>query len=210
MMIGHFHHDGGGSAGVSSRAGRRKPVEEDALAREKLLAGFFQGEPAGAVDLGERLLAPALRRPLELEAVAADRRHVEIALSRKGDDALAARLDGLSQGLQLALQGDAELLRELAPGGGFRILAVEIFALRNRPGAGVLPGPERPAGMHEEDAELPALALVEQHAGAFHGHAYLLTRVIPEARSAIRDPLPRAGAMGPGSPLRCGRDDRGG
>ncbi len=36
----------------------------------------------------------------------------------------------------------------------------------------------------------------------------LLTRVIPDARSAIRDPQRRGWGLDPGSPLRSGRDDR--
>ena len=125
----------------------------------------------------------------------------------EGDDALAARLDGPPQGLQLALQRDAELLRELAPGGGFRVLAVAIFAFRDRPGAGVLLGPERPAGVDEEDAEAPRPRACRGGCRRFSRPLPHLTRVVPGApqRGAVRRrPGTHAHTPAPWVPaLRC-------
>jgi len=55
----------------------------------------------------------------------------------------------------------AELLGELAPGAGERLLAVVELALGDRPGAGILARPERPTHVAEEDLER-CVALAKQ------------------------------------------------
>jgi len=53
-----------------------------------------------------------------------------------------------------ARRGCAKLFFEFAAGDGERLFALLIFSLRDRPGAFVLPCPERTAGMHEQELEL--------------------------------------------------------
>src|SRR5437762_3391084 len=107
-----------------AHAGKRpKPIEQRRLARDDLLPRRLEIEPLGAIDLGEGLLAPAARRPLHVEAVAADAAHVQIALDGETDNALAGFLRDLAERLKLACRGDAELLRELAARRGRRLLA---------------------------------------------------------------------------------------
>src|SRR5262245_22387254 len=78
---------------LSDGAGARlQLVQERRLPGEDLAARLGQAEPRGAIDLGELLGAPRLRRPLHGEHVAADRAGVAVALERPGVDHLSARL----------------------------------------------------------------------------------------------------------------------
>src|SRR5690242_12551336 len=61
----------------------RQQVEEDMLALEQPVARLIEPEPFGAIDLREALSPPALRRPLDFEAVAADRRAIDMPLAGK-------------------------------------------------------------------------------------------------------------------------------
>src|SRR5215217_5753370 len=146
--------------GIPSRAGGRpateqcgEPYQQLGLRRVELLARLLEAEPGGAIDLRKLLHPPRSRRPLDRERVAGDRVGVDVARGGVGGDDLAAllahlaELDELGAGRQRA----AELLFELAQRARARIVAVLVLALRDRPRAGVLLGPERSAGMHEQD-----------------------------------------------------------
>ena len=75
-----------------------------------------------AIDLGERLLPPTLRRPFHLEAVRLERSRVEIALDRPGRDDLAASLRDLAErAIDAVRPRRAELLLELALGDGKQV-----------------------------------------------------------------------------------------
>ena len=80
---------------------------------------------------------------------------IEVAFDGKGGDDLPARLNQLAELDRVTCRRRfAELLFEFAAGDGERILALVIFALRDRPGAQILLRPERPAWMHEQQPEL--------------------------------------------------------
>src|SRR3954453_9939760 len=120
----------------------RQQVEEDMLAREQLVAGRREPEPFGAIDLREAPAPAAFRRPLDLEAVAADCRTVDVALAGIDDDPFGARHHRLAKQMQGALERDPELLGKLAPGCRLRLLAGHHLALGDRPGAAIPPDPE--------------------------------------------------------------------
>jgi hypothetical protein len=92
------------------------------------------------------------------------------------DDLAAGLLHRWERG-ERAVDGEAGLLGELAPGRGERILARLELALGDRPGAGILLGPERAAGMDEEHFRRGAALAIYQQAGALLGHG--------RARSAV-------------------------
>jgi hypothetical protein len=54
----------------------RKPGEKDRLALQYFAVRLFKREPLRPVELGKLLLPPGLRRPLHLEAVAAQLRRI--------------------------------------------------------------------------------------------------------------------------------------
>ena len=133
-------------------------------------AGLGGRKPRGAVDLGKRLLASAFRRPFQLECVGLERFDVEVAFHRPRRHDLAARLHELAERAKLAVRARAGFLLELAHRDGERLLALGIFAFRDRPGAQVLLGPERPARMHQQHFDAAAVTPIHQDAGAALGH----------------------------------------
>src|SRR3954471_4891326 len=136
-----------------------QPLEQRALSCVDLLVGCCEREPFCTVVLREGLALAAARRPFHLESVAANAAHVEVELGReRGDDLSAALLD-LAKRSQRHGQLKSKLLGKLPSRGGFCVFFVGILALRDRPGAEVLVAPERPAGMNEQDLDLPALPI---------------------------------------------------
>ena len=83
----------------------------------------------------------------------------------KAIDQLAAFLADLAERPQRMLKFDAELFGKLAPGGSLRLF-VGVFSLGNRPGAEVALGPERTAGMNEQNPDAVHDLFVHQYAGA--------------------------------------------
>jgi len=69
----------------------------------------------------------------------------------------------------------AGLLRELAQRGRQRLLLGVVLALGDRPRAGVLLGPERAAGVHQQHLEGGARAAVQENAGAAFRHPRIVT-----------------------------------
>ena len=96
---------------------------------------------------------PGARRPFRLRPQAVQARRVAVALERPGVDDLAAALDDPAERQVGTARFEAGFLDELADGGLERIFARMDAALRNRPRAFVSRGPERPAGMREQDLE---------------------------------------------------------
>src|SRR5262245_1093655 len=136
----------------------------------ELLARRLEIEPAGAVDLGELAGLPRARRPLQGERVGGDVVGVEIALDREGGDLLAALEPHAPELGQLGAgrQRRAQLLVELAQRARARVVALLVLALGDRPGAGVLARPERPARMDQQHlADAVALAVQEDPGAAF-------------------------------------------
>src|SRR5262249_39740493 len=99
------------------------------LPLEQLVARRLQAEPSGLVDFRKAPSPTAFRRPFDLEADAADRRAIDVAFARKGDDPLAARLHLLAEQMQRSLEGDPELLGEFAARRRLRVLALHDLTL---------------------------------------------------------------------------------
>src|SRR5581483_458000 len=83
--------------GVLSFEDREQPVDERSLAGKHSLPRLVDAEPRGAIDLGEGLDLPALRRPFHLESIGFQSRWVKIALNGEGRDELPARLPDLAE-----------------------------------------------------------------------------------------------------------------
>src|SRR6185312_3898500 len=152
---------------------RQQPLElvdEAALRRIDLRARRGEAEPLGAVDLGKGPNATRAWRPFEIEGVALDSARIAITLDGPGIDDLAAGLPDGRQRAELASDGEARLLGELALRPRQQILARRRLAFRDRPGAGILLGPERAAGMHQEHFRHRPPEAVEQHACALLSH----------------------------------------
>src|SRR4029079_4263382 len=143
---------------------RQQPGDELALAGKNFPAGIGRRKPCRAVDFRKRRPAPALGWPLQLELIRLESRRVEVAFDRPGGDDLAARLDQIPERKKVALRPRAGLLFEFTPRYRQRILALGIFTLGNGPGAPVLLGPERAAGMHEQEFDVGARAPVHEDA----------------------------------------------
>src|SRR5262249_4611931 len=157
-----------------SLANRRgQPGDDLALRGENLPPGVGGRKPLRAVDFRKRRLAPALRRPFQLEPVRGQRRGIEIAFESPGGDDLAAGLDDLTERKEIALRTGPGLLFEFALGHRERVLAFGIFPFRDRPSAQVLLGPERAARMHEQNLDLVTASSEHQNAGAALGHGTL-------------------------------------
>src|SRR5262249_19404385 len=156
--------------------------DERALALENLRARLVRREPLRAVDL-RTLHAAAPGRPFQLEGVGSQGHGIEVAFERPGGDDLAAALHDLAERKELALPGRAGFLLDLALGHRERVLAGDIFAFRDRPGAEILLRPERPARMHQQQLEAGAAPAVEQDAGAALGHYRRLLRAIARVTS---------------------------
>src|SRR5262249_52861470 len=122
------------------------------------------------INFGIGCLASALGRPFQLEAVRCQRRGIELSFEAPGGDDLPARLNEIAQRKKIALRASTGLLRELALGRLERILPFGIFALRDGPRAPIFLGPERPAGMHEQQFDVPARSSIHENAGAALWH----------------------------------------
>src|SRR5580658_9952998 len=125
-------------------------IEKNALAFVDLLARFGEREPRSAVDLRKNLLAARARRPFEGEAVAAQRRRINIAFGRPGMHDLAAGLLDRAQRLQGIGHGEPRFFGKFELRACQQILPRPCFALGNRPGARILAGPERSSRVNEE------------------------------------------------------------
>jgi hypothetical protein len=82
-----------------------KSINQLDLSRQDLRSRGFQIEPLGAIDFWKGFESAAPRRPLDLEAIAGQRRGVEVSFRAEGDHALAAALADLSERLQGADRG---------------------------------------------------------------------------------------------------------
>ena len=129
-------------------------------------------EPGRPVDLGERLRAARARRPFELEGVADDVLGVEVARQRERGDRPCRRTATVpSSRSSPSGAGRAELLGELAAGRGRAASSSGgVLALRDRPRALVLAGPERAAHVREQHLRPVRAGAVQQHPGAVHDH----------------------------------------
>src|SRR6185295_665775 len=113
-------------------------VNEGLLPGQDLHPRVLDREPRRAVDFGEGLQPPALRRPFELEVVRPQGRGIERALDRVGCDDLVARLRDRAEAGYFGRTFDrraAELLAEFADGAGERVFAFVVLALGDRPGS---------------------------------------------------------------------------
>src|SRR6266540_3627666 len=91
-------------------------------------ARFGEGEPLGAVDLGELAHRARARWPLEREGVAPHAGRVEVAFRGPGAHELAAGLSGAAELTgRVGRRRDAKLLLKLAQGAGTRVLALLVL-----------------------------------------------------------------------------------
>src|SRR5436190_575970 len=168
------------SSGLRAILSSKTVCEEHHLRAHELLARGRQVEPRRAIDLGVGAHASRAARPFQLEGVAADRARVEVALERPRAHELSARLPDLADVDRRTLRRrSSELLGELAPRRGERVLAGLVFALRQRPGARVPVAPERTAHVREQDLHRLAAPSVEEQtsAQARHGRSVSAPRV---------------------------------
>src|SRR5690606_6190851 len=106
-------------------------------------------------------------RPLDREAVAAQGRRIGVADRRPGEHSLAALLiDEAERDEGAGREREAGLLDELAPGGRERIFVGLDQTLGNCPGAGVLAGEERAAGVDQQVLERAGHRTTQQQPGA--------------------------------------------
>ena len=129
----------------------------------------LQIEPCRTVDLGKIPHLTGPWWPLHREAIAPDRRRIAIALDRPGVDCFAAVfLDAEIH--RRSVRNEAGFFGKFATSGRDRFLVRSEFALGQRPGMVVFPGPEGPARMNQQDLGVGVPVAVKQKAGAaFHG-----------------------------------------
>src|SRR5262249_20580090 len=106
---------------------------------------------------------------------------VEFAFGRPCAELLAARLPECAERDERTFGRAAGFFRELAPRGRERVLALVIKALRDRPGAVVLPGPERPAHMHQQHLGGATTVTKHQKAGAALRHGHTLAAICSDS-----------------------------
>src|SRR5262245_27096726 len=184
-LFGKDHAPAKNRSSLSDRV--EQASDEFALPRKDLAPSIGGRKPCGAINFGKRCLASALGRPFQLEAVRCQRRGIELSFEAPGGDDLPARLNEIAQRKKIALRASTGLLRELALGRLERILPFGIFALRDGPRAPIFLGPERAAGMHEQQFDVPARSSIHENAGPALWH-----RPPPPGRSACYSRLWRA------------------
>src|SRR4029077_6139811 len=118
---------------------------EDPFARR------VEPEPRDAVDLGKTLAPAGTRRTLDRERMAEKFVRIEVARAGEAMHGLAAFLLHRRERNERLARRKAGFLGELAQGRCQQLLARIDQPLRDGPDACVLLGPERPAGMTEQD-----------------------------------------------------------
>jgi len=124
------------------------------LSQQNFDLGPIRRKPLDAIDFGEGLHSPALRRPFQLEPIGPERGGIKRALDGERDNNLPTRLHDFTELDEVAVRSRAEFFFELADGTSERLLGLVIFAFRNRPGALVLLRPEWATRMREQHFEL--------------------------------------------------------
>src|SRR5262249_54958323 len=128
------------------------------------------GKPSGAIGFGELHLAAGFGWPLHREQVAAKRCEIAVAFDRPGPHRLSSRLLEAAEIEECSYGAEAGLLFEFALSGGEWIFVALKDSLRDRPGAVVLLGPERPARMHQQELGLRRATAEHQNACAVLRH----------------------------------------
>jgi hypothetical protein len=147
--------------------------EEGFLAAKDFPACGGEIEPGATVGFGNFDLAAGARGPLDQAGVRDQGRGVEVAFDGPGGNLLAGRLGDDAEGGEFfvgKIQGEGRtgLLLKLAAGGFESRLAIVVFAFGDGPG--VFFGPERAAGMDEEDFGARGRAAVKEDSGGGLGH----------------------------------------
>src|SRR5690606_37045856 len=140
-------------------------AEQRALAEMQPGLRFDDGEPLGAIDFGERLLAAGAGRPVHVEAVRAEGGGGESAFEGVGDEALGAGELRLSDESEGAGRHGTDFLGELAARGRLGAFAGIDEALGDGPSGLVLFRPERAARMDKKDLATGRAVAVEEDAG---------------------------------------------
>lgn len=145
-------------------------VEERNLPAINPALRFLGIEPGSAVDLCETLALARSWRPLGFEFIALQPGLVNVAFDGPGMDRLAAWLQARGQRKELAIDHCPDLFGEFSTRCREAILTGIELALRDGPGAEILPRPERPAGMNEKDLKHAMPLPVDQQSRALPGH----------------------------------------
>ena len=157
-------------------------VQHRGLAGVDLGARLVEREPGGAVDLGKRLPTAGAWRPFHLEGIADESGRIEVGLDGPHMDDLAAGLSPRCQRHEVAGDCRAELLGHLADGGRQRASPGAISPLGIDQAPGVLPRPQRPAGMYQEHLDPGRRPAKQQQTRARRRHG----QPCPLPRSAAR------------------------
>src|SRR2546425_718438 len=170
-------------------AQRRQLGDEPALRGNDLLECHRDREPLGAVNLGELLLLPRLRRPFQRKQVAVQLRRIAVAFHRPCVDYLPTTLRDRRKRDERALGSTAGLFRELTLRGRQWFFARLELALGNRPSPLVLLRPKRSSRMHQEHLRLtvPEAKHQEPCAGLRHllpPRCYFCHTAYPSLRSS--------------------------
>lgn len=134
-------------------------VHNAALSLVELGFGVRKSDPFGTVDLGEGRCSSGTGRPFELDHAAVliiglNCFRVNVALDGEGMKLFLPSPEGVERGQIARGSRVPELFFELSERGVFGRLGVRIkLAFWDRPGVFVLLGPERPAGMNEQNLD---------------------------------------------------------
>lgn len=154
------------------------------LSRVDFRGRRFDRKPAGAIDLGKFGQAAAARRPFHLKSIALDRFSIEVRPDGKGVDDFSAGLFHAAEFEKGPDDGEARFFSEFPLRRVAWIFVVVDLAFWNRPSAGVLFGPERTAGMHEEYLGLCLAHAIHEKTGGLLRHEFTEIR-FADAASAI-------------------------
>ena len=149
------------------------------MALQQFDPGLLEWQPCDPIQLREFLKPSGTFRPFQREGVADGTGDVEIGMHGEHREHLAT---GLAQRPELdprpRRDRPAEFLGELTPRGVPRILICVVLAFWDRPRAVVPAGPERSAGVSEEDLGDAVAEAVNENSRTEdrHGHSVLAGR----------------------------------
>src|ERR1039457_4318478 len=168
------------------------------LSRVDANSRLIQVEEFGPVHLRECGHTPRVRRPFHRERIALDLAGIAVAGKRPRVDDLAALLGNRGQFDECPLWFEAEFLLKFPLCRLQPVFARVYFPLRDGPDAGILPLPQRPARMHEQELQFVVLDPIHDQSCAFLRHSGNLhgpgaTRQSPPA-SPVTTPARRLSA----------------
>src|ERR1700733_3481676 len=132
-------------------------IQEPNLSLEELLSCFTNRYPRSAIHFRELLHHARFRRPFQLKGVA----NYLVGLKMIGPirpcaNQLAARLLKWVEWLERTFSTTSRFFREFPKCRSERIIALDVFALADRPRAIVFVRPKRAAGVNDKHLQPPA------------------------------------------------------